>query len=116
MRRFVCLHVGLGYDIECRPSIAEHTSSCVRTDVLTASVDPCYREVDPRVSYDILSIAIIGAHKCHRLPVQFSFEHNWMRAGAVGLAAFTLATILSIRPIRHAAFEFFLISHIILIA
>ena len=34
----------------------------------------------------------------------------------MGLAAFTLATILSVRPVRQLAFEFFLASHIILIA
>lgn len=39
-----------------------------------------------------------------------------MQAGAVGLAAFSLAALLSIRPIRHMAFEFFLLSHIVLIA
>ncbi|KIJ94088.1 hypothetical protein K443DRAFT_111053 [Laccaria amethystina LaAM-08-1] len=38
-----------------------------------------------------------------------------MRAGALSLVALTLATILSIRPIRNIAFEFFLISHIVLI-
>ncbi|KAF9468795.1 FAD-binding domain-containing protein [Collybia nuda] len=50
------------------------------------------------------------------LPPQFDFTHTWMRAGVTGLAAFTLATLLSIRPIRHMAFEFFLLSHIVLIA
>lgn len=51
----------------------------------------------------------------HSLPAQFSIEHNWMRSGAVGLAALTIAMILSIRPIRNAAFEFFLVTHIIFI-
>jgi ferric-chelate reductase len=37
-----------------------------------------------------------------------------MVAGGVGLAAFTLGTVLSLAPIRHRAFEFFLISHIVL--
>ncbi|RDB22637.1 putative ferric reductase transmembrane component [Hypsizygus marmoreus] len=50
------------------------------------------------------------------LPPQFDFSHNWMRAGAVGLTAFSLATVLAIRPIRHMAFEFFLVSHVVLIA
>ncbi|KAK7695500.1 hypothetical protein QCA50_000136 [Cerrena zonata] len=50
------------------------------------------------------------------LPAKFDFTHDWMQCGAVGLVAFTLATILSIRPIRNAFFEFFLVSHIILIA
>ncbi|TDL29709.1 hypothetical protein BD410DRAFT_833972 [Rickenella mellea] len=50
------------------------------------------------------------------LPASFNLTHDWMRWGVVGLAAFTLAAILSIRPIRHAAFEFFLVTHIILIA
>lgn len=35
--------------------------------------------------------------------------------GATGLAAFTLATILSLRPIRQKAFELFLVTHIFLI-
>ncbi|KAG5637453.1 hypothetical protein H0H81_004470 [Sphagnurus paluster] len=35
---------------------------------------------------------------------------------AAGLGAFSLATILSIRPIRNLAYEFFLICHIVLIA
>lgn len=38
-----------------------------------------------------------------------------MRSGALGLAALTIAMILSIRPIRNAAFEFFLVTHIIFI-
>ncbi|KAI0347380.1 hypothetical protein BDW22DRAFT_1404940 [Trametopsis cervina] len=49
------------------------------------------------------------------LPQKFDFTHAWIRWGAVGLVAFTLATIFSIRPIRNAFFEFFLITHIILI-
>ncbi|KAI0091940.1 ferric reductase NAD binding domain-containing protein [Irpex rosettiformis] len=49
------------------------------------------------------------------LPQKFDFTHGWMRWGAVGLVALTLTTILSVRPIRHIAFEFFLISHIILV-
>ncbi|GJE84448.1 ferric reductase family protein [Phanerochaete sordida] len=49
------------------------------------------------------------------LPEQFDFTHGWMRWGALGLTAFTLAAILSLRPIRNAFFEFFLISHIVLI-
>ncbi|PPQ99070.1 hypothetical protein CVT24_003630 [Panaeolus cyanescens] len=49
------------------------------------------------------------------LPPQFDFTHNWMRSGAVGLGAFTIATFLSIRPIRHVAFEFFLVTHIVFI-
>lgn len=50
----------------------------------------------------------LGAHS--------DFSHNWMIAGAIALVAFTLATFISFRPIRNAAFEFFLISHIVLIA
>ncbi|TFK43398.1 FAD-binding domain-containing protein [Crucibulum laeve] len=49
------------------------------------------------------------------LPQQFDFTHDWMRSGAVGLTAFSIATLLSVRPIRNMAFEFFLISHIVLI-
>ncbi|KAI0638308.1 ferric reductase NAD binding domain-containing protein [Trametes polyzona] len=56
-----------------------------------------------------LSRAISG------LPDKFDFTHGWMRWGAVGLAAFTLATILSVRFIRNAFFEFFLLSHIVLV-
>jgi ferric-chelate reductase len=54
--------------------------------------------------------------RCDSLPEQFDFTHPWMQAGAIGLAAFSLATLFSIRPIRHLAFEFFLLSHIVLIA
>ncbi|KAI0796559.1 ferric reductase NAD binding domain-containing protein [Abortiporus biennis] len=50
------------------------------------------------------------------LPAKFDFSHGWMRWGLAGLIAFTLATILSLRPIRNMVFEFFLVSHIILIA
>ena len=50
-----------------------------------------------------------------RLPEQFDFTNGWMRWGATGLAAFTIAAVMSLRPIRNAFFEFFLISHIILI-
>ncbi|KAI0650622.1 ferric reductase NAD binding domain-containing protein [Trametes meyenii] len=49
------------------------------------------------------------------LPEKFDFTHGWMRWGVVGLAAFTLATILSVRFIRNAFFEFFLLSHIFLV-
>ena len=49
------------------------------------------------------------------LPEKFDFSHGWMRWGAVGLIAFTLAAITSLRPLRNAVFEFFLISHIVLI-
>jgi ferric-chelate reductase len=50
-----------------------------------------------------------------RLPAKFDLSHDWMAAGAVGLAGVTLATILSIRPLRHIGFEFFLIGHIVFI-
>ncbi|KAI9056559.1 hypothetical protein FKP32DRAFT_1585671 [Trametes sanguinea] len=56
-----------------------------------------------------LSRAISG------LSDNFDFSHGWMRWGATGLTAFTLATILSVRFIRNAFFEFFLVSHIILV-
>ncbi|OBZ76332.1 putative ferric reductase transmembrane component [Grifola frondosa] len=49
------------------------------------------------------------------LPEQFDFSHGWMRWGVAGLAAFTLTTILSIRPVRNMFFEFFLLSHIALV-
>ncbi|KAH9899749.1 ferric reductase NAD binding domain-containing protein [Cubamyces lactineus] len=49
------------------------------------------------------------------LTEKFDFSHAWMRWGATGLTAFTLATILSVRFIRNAFFEFFLVSHIILV-
>ncbi|KAG5219913.1 FAD-binding domain-containing protein [Salix suchowensis] len=39
-----------------------------------------------------------------------------MISGAIALVAFTVATFISFRPIRNAAFEFFLISHIVLVA
>lgn len=41
-------------------------------------------------------------------------ETTWMKAGVMALTALTLIAILSLRPIRNMAFEFFLISHIIL--
>ncbi|CDO68687.1 hypothetical protein BN946_scf184652.g14 [Trametes cinnabarina] len=56
-----------------------------------------------------LSRAISG------LSDNFDFSHGWMRWGATGLTAFTLATIFSVRFIRNAFFEFFLVSHIILV-
>ncbi|KDR83594.1 hypothetical protein GALMADRAFT_219415 [Galerina marginata CBS 339.88] len=49
------------------------------------------------------------------LPKQFDFTHDWMRSGALGLASFTIATVLSLRPIRHVAFEFFLVTHILFV-
>ncbi|KAF4619569.1 hypothetical protein D9613_005357 [Agrocybe pediades] len=49
------------------------------------------------------------------LPPQFDFTHDWMRSGAVGLASLTIAVILSLQPIRHVAFEFFLVTHIVLV-
>ncbi|PPQ88881.1 hypothetical protein CVT25_009116 [Psilocybe cyanescens] len=49
------------------------------------------------------------------LPTTLDLTHNWMRSGATSLTALTLATILSVRPIRRAAFEFFLVTHIVLI-
>ncbi|TFY82597.1 hypothetical protein EWM64_g1407 [Hericium alpestre] len=56
------------------------------------------------------------AHILSGLPEAFDLSHTWMRMGAVGLVAFTLATVLSLRPFRQLAFEFFLVSHIVLIA
>ncbi|KAH8106103.1 ferric reductase NAD binding domain-containing protein [Cristinia sonorae] len=50
------------------------------------------------------------------LPQKFDFTHFWMQCGAVGLTAITLAAILSVRPIRTAFFELFLVGHIFLIA
>ncbi|KAF8665715.1 hypothetical protein AX16_000165 [Volvariella volvacea WC 439] len=49
------------------------------------------------------------------LPARFDFSHNWMRSGAVGLTALSLAGFLSISPIRHLAYEFFIVSHVVLI-
>jgi len=50
------------------------------------------------------------------LPEKFDLSQGWMRAGVAGLAALTLATLLSVRPVRNMAYEFFLIAHIALIA
>ncbi|TCD66927.1 hypothetical protein EIP91_000705 [Steccherinum ochraceum] len=50
------------------------------------------------------------------LSEKFDFTHVWMQCGAVGLTAFTLAAIMSVRPIRTAFFELFLVGHIALIA
>lgn len=55
-------------------------------------------------------------YRRYSLPEVFDFSHSWMRWGAAGLTAFTLATILSVRPVRNLMFEFFLISHILLVA
>ncbi|KAI0750929.1 hypothetical protein C8Q80DRAFT_1098755 [Daedaleopsis nitida] len=46
---------------------------------------------------------------------KFDFSHAWMRWGATGLIAFTLATVLSVRFIRNAFFELFLLAHIFLV-
>ncbi|RDX53967.1 hypothetical protein OH76DRAFT_1342942 [Lentinus brumalis] len=56
-----------------------------------------------------LSRAISG------LSERTDFSHGWMRWGATGLVAFTLATILGVRFIRNAFFEFFLLTHILLV-
>ncbi|KAF9498476.1 hypothetical protein BDN71DRAFT_1385581 [Pleurotus eryngii] len=50
------------------------------------------------------------------LGARSDFSHNWMISGAIALVAFTVAAFISFRPIRNAAFEFFLISHIVLVA
>lgn len=81
-----------------------------------ASLDPRGRKALTGVRCDVVLNTIVYTKAISRLPVQFSFDHNWMRAGAVGLGAFTLAAILSVRPVRHVAFEFFLITHIVLVA
>jgi predicted ferric reductase len=39
-----------------------------------------------------------------------------IRFGVVSMAAFSLAALLSVRPIRNMAYEAFLVSHIILVA
>ncbi|OCH90700.1 hypothetical protein OBBRIDRAFT_582310 [Obba rivulosa] len=49
------------------------------------------------------------------LPEKFDFSNGWMRWGATGLTAFTLATIMSVRPVRNMFFEFFLVSHVFLV-
>ncbi|KAF8709688.1 FAD-binding domain, partial [Rhizoctonia solani] len=45
-----------------------------------------------------------------------SLEEIDIRFGVVSMAAFSLAALLSVRPIRNMAYEGFLISHIILVA
>ncbi|PPQ65217.1 hypothetical protein CVT26_000194 [Gymnopilus dilepis] len=47
------------------------------------------------------------------LSPQNDFSHVWMQCGVLGLTGLTIATILSVRPIRQLAFEFFLVTHII---
>ncbi|KAF8914049.1 ferric reductase NAD binding domain-containing protein [Gymnopilus junonius] len=47
------------------------------------------------------------------LPKDADFSHDWMRCGALSLASLTIATILSVRPIRQMVFEFFLVTHIV---
>jgi hypothetical protein len=44
-----------------------------------------------------------------------SWEEHFIRMGAMALGAFTMATVLSLKPIRHFAYEFFLVAHIALI-
>ncbi|KAG9118763.1 hypothetical protein FRC07_006558, partial [Ceratobasidium sp. 392] len=46
----------------------------------------------------------------------FSLHEVDMRFGVVAVVAFTLATLLSFRPIRNMAYEFFLVCHIVLVA
>lgn len=46
----------------------------------------------------------------------FSLDEVEIRFGVVSMAAFTLATVLSLRPIRNLAYEAFLVTHIILVA
>ncbi|KAG8692592.1 hypothetical protein FRC09_011094, partial [Ceratobasidium sp. 395] len=46
----------------------------------------------------------------------FSLEEVDMRFGVVAMVSFTLAAILSLRPIRNMAYEFFLVCHIVLVA
>ena len=43
------------------------------------------------------------------------FTSLQMQLGAVGLSALTLTTLLSLKPIRALLYEFFLVSHIILV-
>ena len=62
-----------------------------------------------------LNTGVVDLMDRHSLTEKFDFSHAWMRWGATGLTAFTLATILSVRFIRNAFFEFFLVSHIILV-
>ncbi|QRV87582.1 Ferric reductase like transmembrane component [Ceratobasidium sp. AG-Ba] len=47
---------------------------------------------------------------------RFTLDDVDMRFGVVAMTAFTLATLLSLRPIRNMAYEVFLICHIILVA
>ncbi|KAI0265185.1 ferric reductase NAD binding domain-containing protein [Gloeopeniophorella convolvens] len=65
-------------------------------------------------------LILLWIHAGTRLHVGLSqnsnFSHGYIQWGLAGLIAFTMATVLSIRPIRTLAFEFFLVSHIFLIA
>ena len=63
----------------------------------------------------LLRWQLITYKRFYSLPPTHDFSHGWMRWGAVGLTAFTLLTILSVRFIRNALFEFFLLSHIVLV-
>lgn len=45
----------------------------------------------------------------------FTLVTPWIRDGVVAITAFTLAAILGSRAIRNRVYEFFLVTHIILI-
>jgi hypothetical protein len=49
-----------------------------------------------------------------RIPAK-GWKEPFIQRGAVALGAFTVAIILASRPIRHFAYELFLVLHIILV-
>ncbi|KAG8745535.1 hypothetical protein FRC10_007713, partial [Ceratobasidium sp. 414] len=57
----------------------------------------------------------VGYEKASR-PTNIVHHEVDMRFGVVAMTSFTLAALLSLRPIRNMAYEFFLVCHIVLVA
>lgn len=93
---------------------AERSPSSGCKDPICDAVDTCPSAHSLWVETNLLNLQSIFL-TLHSLPAQWDFTHNFMRAGVTALAALTLIAIGSIRPIRNAAFEIFLVSHIVLI-
>lgn len=95
----------------------KHPSSCKFEDMPYITLAPCHY---PN-GYGVTQLPFTYRKDTYKLvdlsslPQKFDFTHGWMISGAIGLAAFTLATCLAVRPIRTLVFELFLIMHIILI-
>ncbi|KDQ18800.1 hypothetical protein BOTBODRAFT_170807 [Botryobasidium botryosum FD-172 SS1] len=62
-----------------------------------------------------LVLVWVHAFSWWKLGLEHFLQESWLHWGMTGMAAFTLATLLSFRPVRNLAYEVFLISHIILV-